>query len=144
MSRVVIWTCLVAVTIFLGYLIAIKVLHPGGREPARNAWFADPRLTYDTPFENVRPDVKYVGDKACAECHPKETEQYHKHPMGRSAFLPADVPDPEPLDAEHHNPFTASGFQYLVRRENGDLWQEARLLDPDDLSRELASVREKV
>ena len=28
----------------------------------------DPRRTFETPFLNVRPDVRYVGDAACAGC----------------------------------------------------------------------------
>ena len=53
----------------------------------------DPRLTFDTPFRNVRPDVQYVGDAACAVCHKDLTESYHRHAMGRSAILPTDPPD---------------------------------------------------
>src|SRR5262245_58160657 len=30
---------------------------------------SDPRLSYATPYRNVRPDVAYVGDEACAGCH---------------------------------------------------------------------------
>src|SRR6184192_877355 len=45
---------------------------------------SDPRLTLSTPFLNVRPDVKYVGDSACADCHAEQFEQYRQHPMGRS------------------------------------------------------------
>src|SRR5262245_28117731 len=44
----------------------------------------DPRLTIATPFLNVRPDVKYVGDGACADCHRDVSDNYHRHPMGRS------------------------------------------------------------
>src|SRR5262245_6637717 len=35
-------------------------------------------------YQNTRPEVKYVGDATCAECHPKEAESYRRHPMGRS------------------------------------------------------------
>src|SRR5689334_18423340 len=45
----------------------------------------DPRLTFDSPFRNVRPDVTYVGDVACAGCHAEIDKAYHAHPMGRSA-----------------------------------------------------------
>ena len=44
----------------------------------------DPRLTYKGPYKNVHPDVKYVGDKACAECHPIMTQGFHAHPMSQS------------------------------------------------------------
>ena len=36
----------------------------------------DPRLTFATPFENVRPSVRYVGDERCAECHATIAEKY--------------------------------------------------------------------
>ncbi len=45
----------------------------------------DPRLTYPTPFLNTRPEVKYVGDAACVDCHADIAEHYRQHPMGRSA-----------------------------------------------------------
>src|SRR5436853_4528800 len=43
----------------------------------------DPRLTFATPYRNVHPDVKYVGDAECAACHPTQAETYREHPMGR-------------------------------------------------------------
>ena len=42
----------------------------------------DPRLTITTPFQNVRPGVRYVGDEACADCHPSITTSFRLHPMG--------------------------------------------------------------
>ena len=45
---------------------------------------ADPRVANATPFRNARPDVKYVGDAACAQCHAEQAETYGRHPMGRS------------------------------------------------------------
>src|SRR5438067_13883708 len=47
----------------------------------------DPRHTFATPYRNVHPDVKYVGDAECAACHPSQAETYREHPMGRS-FAP--------------------------------------------------------
>ena len=44
----------------------------------------DPRLTFVTPYRNVRPDVKYVGDAACVGCHARQAKTYREHPMGRS------------------------------------------------------------
>ena len=46
---------------------------------------SDPRLTFATPYRNVRPDVKYVGDETCAACHATESTSFRRHPMGRSA-----------------------------------------------------------
>ena len=45
----------------------------------------DPRLTFTTPYRNVKPGVRYVGDAACATCHADIDRTYHRHPMGRSA-----------------------------------------------------------
>src|SRR4051794_22302779 len=42
------------------------------------------RLAAESPYKNVRPGVKYVGDAACVRCHGEISETYRKHPMGRS------------------------------------------------------------
>src|SRR5262245_18255852 len=55
----------------------------------------DPRLTYDTPFKNVRPEVQYVGSEACARCHRHIAKTYREHPMGRSLVPVADAPASE-------------------------------------------------
>src|SRR5260370_14302009 len=53
----------------------------------------DPRLTFATPFLNVRPEVLYVGDEACAGCHEGHAKSFRQHPMGRSlALLAAATP----------------------------------------------------
>jgi hypothetical protein len=51
----------------------------------------DPRLTYATPYRNVRPGVKYVGDRVCARCHADLAESFRQHPMGRSLAPVADA-----------------------------------------------------
>lgn len=51
----------------------------------------DPRLTYQGPYKNVHPDVKYVGDKACAECHPIMTQGFHDHPMSKTLLNISEV-----------------------------------------------------
>ncbi|MCS7021991.1 MAG: hypothetical protein NZU63_09205 [Gemmataceae bacterium] len=47
----------------------------------------DPRLQTAVPFRNVRPEIRYVGDAACAECHADIAATYRQHPMGRSATM---------------------------------------------------------
>ncbi len=74
----------------------------------------DPRLSFATPFLNVRPEVQYVGDDACAGCHPDIARTYRRHPMGRS-LAPATGTS-EPHDPGPRNPFEASGFHYGVER----------------------------
>src|SRR5271168_4018381 len=44
----------------------------------------DPRVAYAGPFLNVRPEVGYVGDDRCAECHREIAESFRRHPMARS------------------------------------------------------------
>src|SRR5262245_3287006 len=66
----------------------------------------DPRLTFATPYRNVRPEVRYVGDEACASCHHAISESYHSHPMGRSFLSVSEVADRERYDEAVHNPFT--------------------------------------
>ncbi len=69
----------------------------------------DPRTTYAGPFLNVRPDVRYVGDDRCADCHPDVAESYRKHPMARSFRPIARVAPAQSYDASLNNPFEAFG-----------------------------------
>src|ERR1051326_1062124 len=148
--------CLAGGIGIVAYLMATKALRPprassshlahsssdSDNSEANDDWFADPRLNCDSPWKNVRPGVKYVGDRACAQCHKTHASDFHNHPMGQSAFLPDDVLDDEPTDAKHHNPFDAFGFRHLVRRENGEQWHDTVWLDPDDRSKEIVSIKE--
>ena len=43
-------------------------LRPGTLS-SKDAAPADPRLSYDGPFLNGHPDVRFVGDAKCADCH---------------------------------------------------------------------------
>src|SRR5437879_5189632 len=50
----------------------------------------DPRLAYSGPFRNIHPDVRFVGDTACASCHADECDLFHQHAMGRSILSAAE------------------------------------------------------
>ncbi|HET6574017.1 MAG TPA: tetratricopeptide repeat protein [Fimbriiglobus sp.] len=76
----------------------------------------DLRETFPTPFHNVRPGVRYVGDAACASCHPDIAETFHAHPMGQSAELVGRVVPIERYDVAAKNPFTAMGFEFRVEK----------------------------
>jgi hypothetical protein len=80
----------------------------------------DPRRTYPTAYRNVRPEVRYVGDAACAECHADLTETYRHHPMARSLLPVSHLASP-PLDPAAHNPFEKFGHTFLVRRQGDRL-----------------------
>jgi hypothetical protein len=77
----------------------------------------DPRLSYVGPYRNVRPDVEYVGDAVCAECHEDKARTYRQHPMGRSITSVKALADRQPYDAAHNNPFEALNSQFLVERD---------------------------
>jgi predicted CXXCH cytochrome family protein len=91
---------------------------------------ADPRLTTATPYRNVRPEVRYVGDAACAECHPGEADTYREHPMGRSLSPVARVATAQRYDESAHNPFDADGFRYRVERQGDRVFHQQTGLDP--------------
>ncbi len=71
----------------------------------------DPRLAYPSPFRNVAPGVKYVGDARCAGCHAEITESYRQHPMGRSAAPVGDAAPPEKFDAGSNNPCRVGPYE---------------------------------
>lgn len=88
----------------------------------------DPRLTYSGPFLNVRPDVRYVGDAACAGCHPIKDRTFHQHPMGRSI-----VPMPRMASSELYRqptPFEKFGSQFFLDRRGSRVWNRQRLRGP--------------
>jgi Flp pilus assembly protein TadD len=87
--------------------------------PAGNALTAlseDPRLTFATPYRNVRPEVKYVGDDGCVRCHQQQGQTYRDHPMGRSLAPVSSATPIERYDEAARNPFEALAFHYRVER----------------------------
>ncbi|MDB5310485.1 MAG: hypothetical protein JWO38_4687 [Gemmataceae bacterium] len=79
----------------------------------------DPRVTFPTPFRNVKPDVRYVGDGSCAGCHAAIDKSYHAHPMGRSAEYSGRGAAVERYDAGAGNPFKSGGYELRVERTAG-------------------------
>jgi hypothetical protein len=90
----------------------------------------DPRLTFETPFRNVRPEVHYVGDAACAACHRTIDRTYHAHPMGRSAALVARSKPIEQFDTAAHNPCPAGPYELWVETVDGKQRHHVRTKDP--------------
>ncbi len=86
-----------------------------GRESAETQ--PDPRVAFPTPYRNVRPEVRYVGDAACAGCHAEIDRSFHHHPMGRSAEFVARAAPIERFDAKANNPAVAQGFELKVERD---------------------------
>lgn len=97
--------------------------------PDANALDEDPRVTSSTPFLNVRPDVKYVGDAACADCHKAIAEHYARHPMGRSMALASDQTAIEPRDDKAHNPFKKFEDLFSVEVRDGKVYHREERRD---------------
>ncbi len=76
----------------------------------------DPRVSFPTPYRNVRPGVSYVGDSVCASCHRRLAVAYAQHPMSRSLIPVMELGDVERYGTEAHNPFEKHGFHFEVER----------------------------
>jgi len=91
----------------------------------------DPRVTYAGKFLNIRPDVRYVGDERCVDCHASECTSFRKHPMGRSLVPINDPSTGERYDAAANNPFGALGSLWEVERRGERVWHKETRLGPD-------------
>lgn len=89
----------------------------------------DPRVAYTGPLRNVRPEVQYVGDAKCTECHEEIGQAYRQHPMGRSLATVAAAEAIEQFGARHFNPFVHDRLIYGVRREGDRAWHWVRQED---------------
>jgi tetratricopeptide (TPR) repeat protein len=87
----------------------------------------DPRLTFETPFRNVRPHVKYLGDESCVGCHGDIATTYAEHSMGQSCFPIAEASAVEKIDKTAR--FEALGLEYLIERTPGGFKHHERLRD---------------
>jgi hypothetical protein len=90
----------------------------------------DPRLTFPTPYRNVHPEVKYVGDAACADCHKDQEETYRRHPMGQSFAPIAGATPLESYGPEARNPFAASNLHYRVLHRGSRPYHREWAADP--------------
>lgn len=91
----------------------------------------DPRLTFPTPFRNVRPGVKYLGDASCTGCHGDIDRAYHAHPMGRSTEPTARASQLERYDSAARNPFTAGPYELRVEKTPTGVVHHVRAKDSD-------------
>jgi predicted CXXCH cytochrome family protein len=101
----------------------------GGLYAASRWWFwpgpapaDDPGLlaVYEgSPYRNVRPGVRYVGDAKCALCHEKIAESFRRHPMGRS--LGPVAPDGPGAPPGAPPEFDKLGFHFSAQWQDGHL-----------------------
>ena len=98
-------------------------------EIVRDPFPPDPRLSYRGPFRNVHPDIGYVGDGRCVDCHEDIHRTYSKHPMGRSMIPIARLAADQPYDAAHHNPFVAFDTLFRADRQGDRVFHRQTRLD---------------
>jgi tetratricopeptide (TPR) repeat protein len=84
----------------------------------------DVRLTFSTPYRNVRPDVKYVGDQLCAECHQTEFASYRHHSMGRSMAPISELVGREDYSSATKNPFESFGLLFKAAQSGEGIQHE--------------------
>lgn len=101
----------------------------------------DPRLTYQSPFKNVHPDIGYVGTAVCAGCHVDLADTYKKHPMGRSLEPFVQRTPLEKFGAGPRNPFSEGGLRYLTTLTDGLMVQREECLGEDGAPALVAEAR---
>jgi predicted CXXCH cytochrome family protein len=109
--------------------LAGRTSNETAKNPASSSLSHDPRLTYQGPYQNIDPRVKYVGSQACANCHFDIAASYAHHPMGRS-FLPVKETAAQTPYAGHHNPFKAMDAIFSVEQKGDQVWHRRRHLSP--------------
>jgi hypothetical protein len=107
----------------------VMALSKGQNKPEKTAVGDDVAQVLDSPYRNVRSDVRYVGDEACARCHAALAAAYRKHPMSRSLALVSQAGDLERYDLASHDHFEAQSFQYQVERRGQQLFHRETRLD---------------
>jgi Flp pilus assembly protein TadD len=88
----------------------------------------DPRLTIQTQFVNVKPDVRYVGTETCAGCHQSIAKRYSEHPMGRSLAPIGAATAIERYDTTARDPFEWRGFSLVALQLEGKVVHKATAL----------------
>src|SRR5437879_8226201 len=112
-----------AILAFVGVIGCFLVaFSKAGKKPPTIVADNDPRSTFPTPYRNVRPEVKYVGDQACSACHPAQSASFHQSPMGRSLVPISDIVAQERYDLKTNNPFEKLGFFFQVDRREGRVY----------------------
>lgn len=103
-------------------------LRPGALS-SKDAAPPDPRLSYDGPFLNVHPDVRFVGDAKCADCHLDICETYARHPMGCTLSPSRDLTPTQALTAKQNHPVRVGNFRYRVLADKGAMTHRIEQLD---------------
>ncbi len=112
------WGALAVAAVVLLAWWALRQMHPSAADR-----FPLPPIA-SSPFLNTRPDVRYVGSKACLSCHEQEHASFRHTGMGRS-LAKADAAS-QPADGGFDHPL--SKRRYRAVRKEGVLWHREWLL----------------
>jgi Flp pilus assembly protein TadD len=91
----------------------------------------NPQLTYHGVYQNIHPDVPYVGDAVCAGCHKAIARTYKASGMGQSMRPVAEVASEQEYGPESNNPFELHGYTFHVERQRDRLWHRQTRAGPD-------------
>jgi hypothetical protein len=95
-----------------------------------------------TPYRNADPDVQYVRDAACAQCHPGQAETFRHHPMGRSLAPLKTAASEDRYDKAAGNPFLQLGVEFRVEHQGERVRHKA--VRRDDQGHELIEMDDEV
>jgi Flp pilus assembly protein TadD len=121
---------MVGLLILVAAFLTIAILESRNQPEQSTVKKTDSRQIFDSPYRNVQPEVRYVGDEVCARCHEAMAAGYRKHPMSRSLAPVAKALPLEKYDLAAHNPFDAQGFHYHVERQGERVYHQETRLDP--------------
>ena len=110
------WKVVIAVALLVasGFALASRMWSPRWLGSPLG-WFhaSDSGYTVsNSPYKNIVPTVKYVGDEACLKCHAEIGQSYQGHPMGRSLVSAEKGASPDVTTVS----FEARGLEYSVER----------------------------
>src|SRR6266849_3616922 len=123
-------TYLISVGLLLTLALCWWYVHRQQREMVIETTEDKPGATFTSPYRNVRPDVAFVGDDACSQCHPTQAETYREHPMGRSLAAVGEVAPSQRYDVAVHNPFQAVGAFFSVEHRGPRVFHKETRKDP--------------
>jgi tetratricopeptide (TPR) repeat protein len=120
---------LLALGAIVGFFFFIKGRHDPLAQLAQES--VDPRLSIQSPFLNTKPDVRYVGDAKCAECHDSITQKFNKHPMHLTLAEASAKSMPDSFKPEALKPFQFDSLTYTVEQRGDKIVHRQSLRESD-------------
>ncbi|MBI3863369.1 MAG: hypothetical protein HY290_15875 [Planctomycetia bacterium] len=101
---------------------------PAAKQPAARVEAVPPPAVSTSAYLNTRPDVPYVGDARCAECHREICESYATHPMGQSMRKVGGL-DVHEFDRQAPTSFEVDGLTYSASWDGTQMVHAERRFD---------------